>query len=552
MRTNRLMLLLPLLVPMLGWVGCSKSAPDAEAAGAGNPKGPAAATLSNAPSGETISRIHWLGKRRIAADTNSAYLMTVWGLPESSRLEAQVLDKLALAPGRWLKGNHATNNSQAVRLRPLLADLLQEEFHLTIKHRTNAASEFALAVRLNQLQAEAWRTNLSLVVESLTGTQPAARPNGWSLKNSQLLGTIELSREDDWEILHWGGEPASGDRVASARKPPQREQSGTQPWLEADFPFARVMQTVLPKSDGSRGGSGPSCSVAISGDGENVRIKGELRFPDSIRLGLEPWTIPTNWIKEPVVSFSAIRGIQQLLQPFTSQADLGTAPNQAYGWSYPGVPYQTYFAAPWPDASNRIAKVSDNYVNQGNAWLATNAMGKLTQSNKDNLLSWIEIPFLTPDLKAARIGEAEFLLGSFFPNRSNRTPAPNSLLEQLYGKTNTVYYAWEITQERIGGWTDIGQLLRIALNKPQLPPKSRSMDFLVAAAPRLGNCVTAAYLTDANRISFVRKSSIGLTGLELHLLADWFESPEFPDGIHTLAAQPTPAAHKAKNSPPTP
>ncbi len=34
-----------------------------------------------------VARLHWLGKKRIAADTNSAYFMTIWNLPESKKLE---------------------------------------------------------------------------------------------------------------------------------------------------------------------------------------------------------------------------------------------------------------------------------------------------------------------------------------------------------------------------------------------------------------------------------------------------------------------------------
>jgi hypothetical protein len=43
---------------------------------------------------------------------------------------------------------------------------------------------------------------------------------------------------------------------------------------------------------------------------------------------------------------------------------------------------------------------------------------------------------------------------------------------------------------------------------------------------------------DSGRLVFTRTSTVGFTALELHLLADWMESPQFPRGLHTLLAPP--------------
>jgi hypothetical protein len=64
------------------------------------------------------------------------------------------------------------------------------------------------------------------------------------------------------------------------------------------------------------------------------------------------------------------------------------------------------------------------------------------------------------------------------------------------------------------------------------------MAWLTAAAPKLGNCVTAVTKTGPGQLSFLRQSGAGLTALELHLLADWLESPQFPCGLHTFLAPP--------------
>ena len=73
--------------------GCKKSEKK-EQGQAGGPK----AVQKSATSPDTILRVHWLGKKRLAAETNAAAFMEIWNLPESAKLEAQTLDKLAVAP----------------------------------------------------------------------------------------------------------------------------------------------------------------------------------------------------------------------------------------------------------------------------------------------------------------------------------------------------------------------------------------------------------------------------------------------------------------------
>jgi len=132
--------------------GCKKSETPAEPKAAGtNAAAPAKAGTPNVS--QAIARLHWSGKKKLAADPNSAYLMTIWNLPESAKLEAQTLNKLAIAP--WLatlsnppsSGSAGSASPPAITnydeivaahpaaslLRPLLEDLLQEEWQMEVK-----------------------------------------------------------------------------------------------------------------------------------------------------------------------------------------------------------------------------------------------------------------------------------------------------------------------------------------------------------------------------------------------------------------------------------
>src|SRR6266481_2766899 len=131
-RTINLYFIVALLLALQA--GCKKSEPGKKSGG----ESPQSQNYTNSASGELIARIHWRGKRRLATETNAASFMSIWAMPESQKLEAQTLDKLALAP--WNLPRDGTNtsaivatNANSLLLRPLLEDLLQEESYLEIR-----------------------------------------------------------------------------------------------------------------------------------------------------------------------------------------------------------------------------------------------------------------------------------------------------------------------------------------------------------------------------------------------------------------------------------
>ena len=121
---------------------------------------------------------------------------------------------------------------------------------------------------------------------------------------------------------------------------------------------------------------------------------------------------------------------------------------------------------------------------------------------------------------------------------------------QFLTRTNLVYYDWELTEPRIEAWIYLAQTLRLVTRHAQMPPKGHAQNWLMALAPKLGNCVTAGALTAPNQLSFTRTSSFGFTALELQLLADWLESPDFPRGLHSLNAEPDPRLYQTAPRPP--
>jgi hypothetical protein len=62
--------------------------------------------------------------------------------------------------------------------------------------------------------------------------------------------------------------------------------------------------------------------------------------------------------------------------------------------------------------------------------------------------------------------------------------------------------------------------------------------------------VTEVKQLDAHRLNFARRSTLGLSGLELDLLANWIELPQFPRGLTSLmATNPTPVIRRTRPNP---
>src|SRR6266566_1538822 len=117
---------------------------------------------------ETIMRVHWLGKQRIAAETNSTSFVGIWNLPQTVKLEQHFLDQLSLAPGRSLPGDNSFFTNTVPLLRPLLEDLIQQEFFLEVARVGGQSVEMVLGIRLDDSRVPLWKSNLTAVCNAIT------------------------------------------------------------------------------------------------------------------------------------------------------------------------------------------------------------------------------------------------------------------------------------------------------------------------------------------------------------------------------------------------
>ncbi len=527
---------------------------------------------------QTVARVHWLGMNQISGKSNTAHLMAIWNLPESRRLERQTLDKLSLAPWPLLHRNVDTN--AAALLRPLLDDLVADESCLEIRQTSNQLGELVLAIRLDDQRAALWQINLARILESLTGIHPVPAPEpgyGWSLKKHHDPNLLELTRVGGWTIVG-AAQDHNGlldDLLTRIRQgQPPLPVGPTNDWLAADLNLSRVFLAEVGTSRCDvpareiAGGTGapldasrtaqravpansdfstlnPQLStlnhfhLTVTGESSNVVTRGTLDFSRPLDLTLPPWNIPTDLIDEQLASFTLIRGFKPWLESSPAWHDLqiGPSPDQICVWAVLGFPMQSYFVAPLPDASNEVDRLAGWVLQKEPAWFGTNERAIFARSKQSNGLEWKGPPYMMPFLRSITVSNQDFVYGGGLVSPTASPMSPNALQATL-NRPDLVYHDSEATGMRIDQWLYMGQFVRFALHKGQLPPHSAGMLWLKAISPRLGESVTDITQTGPNQLSFTRQSTIGFTGFELNLLVDWLESPQFPCGLHTFLAPP--------------
>jgi hypothetical protein len=519
------------------------------ASGAGCRKSESVALPPTVLPPDTVASVHWVGKRRLDLEADAYYFSRVWSLPETARLQSQTFDKLATGFWRLLLGEAGGRQIPAAVLRPLLDELAVRESYLEIRAAAGAPPSFVLATQVSDRYAGVWETNLAIAAELLAGVPAKINPivHDWMIQRTNPPTCVSLTHVGEWAVLSVGPQSnmLSQDIAARIRRDGVPfVSSGTNLWFEAALDFPRLA-VVFPLSAGGEGRGEVEqslnsqlstlnrLSLTLTGDGANVITRAKLTFAQPFSASLEPWYLPVDLMHEPLTSFTAIRDIQSWLAGWKPWHDLGigTAPDQLFFWSLAGSPYQIYLAAPLPDARQQVAELADHLMVKANPWLAANGYISFDRASDSNGVTWGNLPDIKPFIKSAGTGSEGWLFAGLLPaTNSAAAPPPNGMIQDVLRRTNLVYYDWEVTGPRLNPLLQLGQTVRLVMRRPQLPLNSASLNWLAALIPRLGTSATVINRTGPAELTFYRRSTIGLTALELQILAGWLNSPQFPQG----------------------
>jgi hypothetical protein len=488
----------------------------------------AAVSVPAAPaSPDLIARIHFAGASQVSADTNAAAFTKFWCSPEALALRNQTLNKLSRAPYAWFKAKLAPGTGDgAAQLRPLLDDLLTAEWFLQVRDGSNGSPEYALAIRLDAARAQLWQANLQSVIEAWTGMSVQKSPNGWSLKKHLPPNQIRFVRTGDWVVFGLGqdGLPVNDELVrhVTVEKRPAAVEKNI--WLSADVNWPRLARWFPAINPFDL----PETQLQMAGHDHVLRLDGKLVFPRPLGLTLEKWRIPAETIHEPLISFTALRGLAPWLekQGWVKPYDISPVPNQMFVWAMDLVPIQTFAAIPVPDGKAALKELEQK-MSANPGWQSHLTLPLTMAMTNNNQLSWSGLPFVSPKLSALHGSAGDFLFAEFFPNNPKSKPLPPDLFTQLK-QPDLVYYDWEITGERLKMLPQLTQLALMITRHQQLDAPSAANKWLAVIGPTLGNTVTEVTQTAPDELSFKRSAPGGLTAIELTALASWLEATNFP------------------------
>src|SRR5882672_7400381 len=469
-----------------------------------------------------LLRYHSASRAQLAAGTNATVLKEITTLPATTDLRGHLAQKLAAATlPFWRKDLPADAADQSALLRPLLDDFLSAETYLEVRGAAGG-TDTALAIELTDPRAQIWSNNL----KQLAGAWKLGAPRdlttegfkGWEAKRAQAPNTLQFYRAGKWVVLGLGQErlaqlPALLAEVKKAGRPVPALNSNLLD-LAADLPGLRPWFPALAKWPL------PPVVATMAGRGETVRTEVRFQYSGKIPWRPEPWKIATNIVGEPLTSFTLGQGIAPLLGLVKPLADSGLnpLPNQFCAWGINHEQCRMYFTVPVSNATNAMGRVSAA-VPKFLYSIFPSPLGSFLYSTNNAELLWAGVPFIIPMLQPHHNGRDEYLFGGLFPLGPTHTPVPDELFAQVRGRTNLIYYDWEITEHRLKHGRLFYQLAGILNGRPPAPTNTPSQRWISAIGSKLGNTATEITQTGPQELALVRRSHVGFTGFELATLS---------------------------------
>jgi hypothetical protein len=508
----------------------------------------------NASGADLWFRYHFIGTRAAMQDEHGTQLKRVAGFDQTISLVQHVLDRLARSPA-VLAGDALTVDQVdqgAAILRPMLDDLLVFESFLEVRGPAARQPEWLLGVALPAERGAAWRTGLKRLSEvwglGEVNQAKAAGDTGIREGSPGKLNWVELG---GWLLVGIGEDQSAlfdqALRDLQDKRSPVASQK--EDWLTVEVDLQRVSGPLqLPK-----GTLWPLAELSVAGRDENLRSTVRLLFPEPVIGTLLPWQVPTNTACEPLVSFTALRGVAPLLKRLEGLKllDVEPVPNELYFWAQEHTAFTTFGAFPTAAPTNQIKRIAEQAPRLlGERW-QQQGLAQIDWDEANQRAIWKGLLMVTPHLRPVHDAGTNFVVGGLFPQLRTSRPPPAELLAQFVPRPDVVYYDWEITQVRLSQWRHLSQLFAVIAGEPQLSTNMIALNWLLLmeTEPLLGNTITEITAVSPKEWLLVRRSHIGLNGLELVTLARWIESRDFPRLSLRL---PDDGTRKPRHRPPIP
>jgi hypothetical protein len=467
---------------------------------------------------EVAVQYHCAGGSQLAGDIHLTALHKVL----ASRSTANLQNLARTRFSRWLSQSLRLGNtpSSASLIEPLLSDVVATESLGSFGGASVNAPSFILALHLESSRARLWQDNLGKIFGGSGDKFTSQEFNGrrWNTGGSNSIWIIPAR---DWLLVGRGDDfaPAQMEYLnqikAQGRPVPALEHN----WLEADLASTRLggwFRLLQPAH----------IRMTVAPSEDNLQIGARILTAEAVPWKTDPWQIPKDLMRGHIISFTAGQNVAAFLKMNPALSHLAGNPltNQFYCWALDQMPLLNYMAWPEANASNALATLSTEAPAALNPELKRFNGTELVWLPHGNALMLRNIRLFVPILQAVQGADGQFLLLSSFPRSDKTRPVPDELLAQITGRTNLVYYDWELTGRRLQEWQMLSQMIA----NRSLPQNSEAVDdtfiaheWLGGLGPLAGNTVTEITRVAPNELSVTRKAPIGFTAVELVLLADW-------------------------------
>lgn len=471
---------------------------------------------------ELAVRWRFGGADGLRSQTGAPVLRALLSHSNAPALAERLRPRAAKAALDWLSGTAAADPA-VTQAQPLVSDLLSHESAGEVWRRGDGSKEVFVAVRITAERAPLWNDRYPAVVKSLAPGLAGA----W------------VSAEKGWLFAV---SPSDSPRAKAFRARVLASASNPSRLLE------------LEKSPGQWPGL-QATAVATNGA---VAWSGVLRLPGLPQLSLKDWQHPTNLIRDPLVSLTAIRGVtpQVLgllgLDRYTQGGELG----QMYLWAQAESPFQSYAvvhvndSAPVLQAAN--ADLSRRYSTNSEPGKLD---GLVMYDAGKQILGLNSAPGVLPMLAGTADHKPGFLGFSMVPRQRSTQPVPRELLQQLQ-QPGLVLYDWEVTSENFVHWWANLQVLDLSMGLNPSPGDGLANTWLTDGLGKVDNTVTQVRQSGPGEFGWSRKAPAGLTALEWVALGRWLDpaTPRKPKAARAVSPAPMtlPEAPAPKAAPTAP
>ncbi len=472
---------------------------------------------------EPTLKLHFAGIETLTKREDAKTLRAIWNQKQTREFRTEVLGKLA----KHLASLSGTNSSQ---FKYILTDLGLGETVLKVEPG-NKGPNISLMASMSNARGKEWIKQLKQVANRAGATlqeQQQGGATGWraDFEKGRSLG---FGYVNGWMLVGIG--QATFNPLKQAARKINEEGRAIPTDTENDLTIevqASALPTIIKNQIPE---SANSIRLTSHLKKDNFFTKAVITFNKEFPNKIDNWEIPTRTITEPLVSFTAARGIglstaQEVLNPL----QLKPTNNQFFAWSQGRTKFQSFFSVkvddPKTEISNLAKRIGD-FKKPGND--GEKYIGNVIHDPKKPSVTWGNVPLFAPYLTGANSDDKGYVVGGVFPPDPIKNPIPQQLLGEFINKKNLVYYNWEITGQRLEKWNLLIQFAAILSDRRgQLVNKTKGIAFITSLYPKLGNTITDA-IFNSNTLTITRKSHLGLSALEIALATRWLDNPRFPE-----------------------